>query len=75
MRGELRDQVDEALGRQGGLVVRAPGGRDVAGAADRLALRVPSPSPRAGGSAPYVQFLDAEGNISAGSTPACPRSR
>ena len=65
MRGELRDQVDEALDRQGGLVVRVPGeGEMIAGAADRIAQRLPSPSPRAGGAAPYVQFLDAEGNIS-----------
>jgi two-component system sensor histidine kinase MprB len=64
MRGELRDQVDEALGRQGGLVLQARG--EVIGSAapaDRFSVRIPAPSPRAGGSAPYVQILDKAGKV------------
>jgi two-component system sensor histidine kinase MprB len=64
MRGELRDQVDDALGRQGGLVVQARG--EVIGAAaagDRFSVPLPAPPPRAGGSAPYVQILDKTGKL------------
>ena len=63
MRGELRAQVDDALGRQGGLVLQARG--EVIGSAapaDR-STRVPAPPPRSGGAAPYVQILDADGNV------------
>ena len=31
--------------------------------ADRFSVRVPAPSPRAGGAAPYVQFLDPSGEV------------
>jgi two-component system sensor histidine kinase MprB len=62
MRGELRDQVDDALGRQGGLVLQARG-EVIGAAADRFTTRVPAPPPRAGGSAPYVQILDAAGKV------------
>ena len=64
MRGELRDQVDDALGRQGGLVLQARG--EVIGSAapaDRFSVRIPAPPPRAGGSAPYVQILDKAGKV------------
>jgi two-component system, OmpR family, sensor histidine kinase MprB len=61
MRGELRKQVDDALGRQGGLVVRAPG--TSIRPPDRFTVRVPAPPPRAGGSAPYVQVLDTAGKV------------
>ena len=61
---ELRDQVDEALGRQGGLVLQARG--EVIGSAapaDRFSVRIPAPPPRAGGPAPYVQILDKAGKV------------
>ena len=61
MRGELRAQVDAALGRQGGLVVRAA--PVVTELRDRFELRVPAPPPRAGGSAPYVQVLGPDGQV------------
>ena len=61
MRGELREQVDNALGRQGGLVVRAA--PVVTELQDRFELRLPAPPPRAGGSAPYVQILDPDGEV------------
>ena len=62
MRHELRDQVDVALGRQGGLVVRAQGPL-VTALRDRFTVQIPAPPPRAGGSAPYVQVLDAAGKV------------
>jgi two-component system sensor histidine kinase MprB len=64
MRHELRAQVDDALGRQGGLVVRAAPAPELARLRDRvMTLRLPAPPPRAGGSAPYVQVLDAAGKV------------
>ena len=64
MRHELRAQVDDALGRQGGLVVRAAPAPEIARLRDRvMTLRLPAPPPRAGGSAPYVQVLDAAGKV------------
>ena len=64
MRAELRTQVDDALGRQGGLVVRATTPGPVIGALrDRFTTQIPAPPPRAGGSAPYVQMLDAKGKV------------
>jgi len=64
MRHELRAQVDDALGRQGGLVVRAAPAPGIARLRDRvMTLRLPAPPPRAGGSAPYVQVLDAAGKV------------
>jgi two-component system, OmpR family, sensor histidine kinase MprB len=62
MRSELRDQVEVALGRQGGLVVRAPEPL-VTTLRDRFTVQIPAPPPRAGGSAPYVQVLDAAGKV------------
>jgi two-component system sensor histidine kinase MprB len=62
MRHELRDQVDVALGRQGGLVVRASAPA-ITTLRDRFTIPVPAPPPRAGGSAPYVQVLDAAGHV------------
>jgi two-component system sensor histidine kinase MprB len=64
MRGQLREQVDEALGRQGGLVINAAPAPFSSAVRDRLEIRVPAPPPRAGGSAPYVQVLDAKGKVS-----------
>ena len=63
MRHELRAQVDDALGRQGGLVVRAAPAPAVAAMRDRFTVQIPAPPPRAGGSAPYVQMLDAGGKV------------
>jgi two-component system sensor histidine kinase MprB len=63
MRHELRKQVDDALGRQGGLVVRAGPEPTVRAVRDRFTVQIPAPPPRAGGSAPYVQMLDAEGKV------------
>ena len=61
MRSELRAQVDDALGRQGGLVVRAaPAVNELR---DRFELRLPALPPRAGGSAPYVQVLGPDGEV------------
>ena len=62
MRSELRDQVDDQLGRQGGLVVRAQAPM-VTTLRDRFTVQIPAPPPRAGGSAPYVQVLDATGKV------------
>jgi two-component system sensor histidine kinase MprB len=74
MRHELRDQVDVALGRQGGLVVRAaPAPAEVIGALrDRVTVQVPAPPPRAGGSAPYVQMLDGDGKLKGRFDPGVP---
>jgi two-component system, OmpR family, sensor histidine kinase MprB len=63
MRSELRAQVDDALGRQGGLVVRAAPDEAVSALRDRFSLQIPAPPPRAGGSAPYVQVLDGDGEV------------
>ncbi len=63
MRHELRDQVDDALGRQGGLVVRAAPEPVITDLRDRFTVQIPAPPPRAGGSAPYVQMLDAAGKV------------
>ena len=62
---ELRAQVDDALGRQGGLVAAGRArARDRPGCATAvMTLRLPAPPPRAGGSAPYVQVLDAAGKV------------
>jgi len=62
MRSELRDQIDDQLGRQGGLVVRAPA-PVITTLRDRFTIQIPAPPPRAGGSAPYVQVLDAKGKV------------
>jgi two-component system sensor histidine kinase MprB len=62
MRHELRRQVDDALGRQGGLVVRAPEPL-ITTLRDRFTVEIPAPPPRAGGSAPYVQVLDSAGKV------------
>jgi two-component system, OmpR family, sensor histidine kinase MprB len=60
MRGELRGQVDDQLTGQGRLVERFGRGPGPGGPAfDRRGL--PSPPPREGGPAPYVQLLDASG--------------
>jgi two-component system, OmpR family, sensor histidine kinase MprB len=67
MRAELRGQVDEQLTGQGRLVERSgpgPGGRPEPGAFGRG--RLPSPPPREGGPAPYVQLLDTSGEPLAG---------
>ena len=62
MRGELRGQVDDALCSQGGLGCARRAARQRAG--DRAdASSCPAPPPRAGGSAPYVQVLDADGEV------------
>ena len=63
MRSELRDQVDDALGRQGGLVVRARGAAGHHAARPLHGRRSRRRRPRAGGSAPYVQVLDAAGKV------------
>jgi two-component system sensor histidine kinase MprB len=63
MRHELRRQVDDALGRQGGLVVRAGPEPEIRTMRDRFTVQIPAPPPRAGGSAPYVQMLDADGKV------------
>ena len=63
MRSELRTQVDDALGRQGGLVVRAAPTPVIGALRDRFTTQIPAPPPRAGGSAPYVQMLDAKGKV------------
>ncbi len=63
MRHELRDQVDDALGRQGGLVVRSAPAPVIRALRDRFTVQIPAPPPRAGGSAPYVQALDAKGKV------------
>jgi two-component system, OmpR family, sensor histidine kinase MprB len=61
MRSELRAQVDDALGRQGGLVVRAaPAATELR---DRFEFQLPALPPRAGGSAPYVQVLGPDGEV------------
>ena len=62
MRSELREQIDDQLGRQGGLVVRAPAPL-VTTLRDRFTVQIPAPPPRAGGSAPYVQVLDKDGKV------------
>ena len=56
-------QVDDALGRQGGLVVARRRRRRSARRATASRSQVPAPPPRAGGSAPYVQMLDAAGKV------------
>jgi len=66
MRGELRGQVDEQLTQQAQLIDRV-------GPMVQLRLEGPGPAldelpqlaPRAGGPAPYVQFLDPAGNATA----------
>jgi two-component system sensor histidine kinase MprB len=74
MRHELREQVDVALGRQGGLVVRAaPAPAEVIGALrERVTVQIPAPPPRAGGSAPYVQMLDGKGRLKGRFDPGVP---
>ena len=62
MRSELREQIDNQLGRQGGLVVRAPEPL-ITTLRDRFTVEIPAPPPRAGGSAPYVQILDDAGKV------------
>ncbi len=65
MRAELRSQVDDQLTGQGTLVERfgpragAPGGPGGGFPFDRG--RLPAPSPREGGAAPYVQLIDTTG--------------
>jgi two-component system sensor histidine kinase MprB len=61
MRHELRDQVDNALGRQGGLVVRAA--PIVTQRQDRFEFQLPALPPSAGGPAPYVQVLAPDGAV------------
>ncbi len=73
MRHELRAQVDDALGRQGGLVVRSDRVPAISGALrDRFTIQVPAPPPRAGGSAPYVQMLSATGKVKGRFDPGLP---
>src|SRR5215207_9672507 len=74
MRSELRDQIDDQLGRQGGLVVRAPA-PVITTLRDRFTIQIPAPPPRAGGSAPYVQVLDAKGKVVRPSRTGWPGSR
>jgi two-component system, OmpR family, sensor histidine kinase MprB len=63
MRHELRAQVDDALGRQGGLVVRAAPAPASTRLRDRVTFQLPAPPPRAGGPAPYAQALDKRGKV------------
>lgn len=61
MRNELRSQVDEALQNQAALVRRLRSIPRPAGAGARL--RLPAPPKRAGGPAPYAQFLTRSGVV------------
>jgi len=72
MSRELHAQVDEALGRQERLIVRAPAAAVGESLGARFIERLPSPPPAAGGSAPYRQALDERGNPFESGLPGIP---
>ncbi|MCW2990030.1 MAG: sensor histidine kinase [Solirubrobacterales bacterium] len=60
MRGELRGQIDDSLRAQAALIRHAPARRLTDA---NLPNRLPGPPKRAGGTAPFAQFIEASGAI------------
>jgi two-component system sensor histidine kinase MprB len=60
MRNELRGQVDDSLRAQAQLIRTAPAVRPID--AKSFLERIPQPSTRSGGPAPYVQFVSPSGH-------------